>query len=49
MMPLFKTAAVALIALLVSAQAQVQYYIDPNSVPLATRRKCSVFEMLGIC
>jgi len=38
-MPSFKTAAIAVIALLVSAQAQVQYTIDPNSVPLATRQK----------
>jgi len=36
-MPSFKTTAVAVIALLVSAQAQ--YTINPNSVPLATREK----------
>jgi len=40
-MPSFKTTAIAVIALLVSAQAQVQYTIDPNSVPLATRRRFS--------
>ncbi len=38
-MPSFKTTAVAVIALLLSAQAQVQYYITPDSVPLATRRR----------
>jgi len=35
----FKTTAIAAIALFVSTQAQVQYTIDPNSVPLATRQK----------
>lgn len=38
-MPSFKTTAIAAIALFVSTQAQSQYYIDPNSVPLSTRRK----------
>lgn len=38
-MPSFKITTLAAIALFVGTQAQSQYYIDPNTVPLSTRQK----------